>query len=1848
MSWLSTYDQVAINDGASLHFPLGGDTSEVANKGFPVTTGSNTRQPTYNYNTAKWQPLTATYLTNTLAPSKTYDVGATTSGRSGWSVEFWGQVPTFLISDVKGRACIARIGENLTDVGDYVYIYLNNDNQQYPDPDRIQITHKINATTATEVRTTYFSNSFKMYHIAILYDPQVGLSVYVDGIFNTSIPTGNNPDKFRYFTPFGLFSSIYNVANVYFGSLSFFRKNGIPTNAQLSARAATTWNSPFDALIINEGASSFYGFNNDCLPSDNNPDNDAYGTPYGFTAEATRPTPVLNLALTGQKQDYPAYTVNTSGMTGLNAYQVHAWVWSPSQLLSNQSDNFLTIVHEVTGFDPDGYDRWYMQPNSQTGKNSILFKNQSTYTPGSLGPATYTYVEKAVDLNSGWNYVSVVYDYPNRTMNIYIDGILKGSIVNTGVPSWRGTYVKAMGINSDPFTRPNLPVYIDSLSAWPQISTPTPADMVRYSEFFDGGTISADTMTASALMNQPTISVNKNNTYSASTMTANGQMNDPTIFTGAIVFADTMTASALFEEPSVVSSTVVPADTMTATAEMFQPQVNIVNININANTLLADAIFPMPSVTTNLGNLVQTMFADAQMNDPTVQGNAIIEFDAYFATLVSVTKNVNNGYLYGYNPTYEPLTTYYRDYVPVFTGDAVVPGTEDPDLYYSVNSFEGLSYFTYYYPLLVNLNSDTIGNYVGPRGSYPVPAAMKNIYDGLNRTPAFVNDGPRNGPQLAFNGSNYLYIGRVWQELPFGNIEYDLIVGGYSGSFELTFKTTKQNCSLLSSTNEEAPISPYNFDFSADIIPTEYETPPILDGIVPIASWRKTTDTAVPSGQNTAIKFNTVYDELSLNATDVGISIDLVDDTKFVNSSGETRIFTINYQIAGTEDGANHAIASWISINGALSKKFGMVDRHTTETDFTVINATAQIVLEPDDYFQIYVWQDGSHTDYVAGASGSAGITAGYASHISIIANQELSEEQLRANISDYLLENGTTQNSAKLSKTEALLGLSSVGSTQLPLASNASWAYGGGIPNERANGPTSYVYGVYGDQSKSLDISYQEGFRNYGELAIIDGKASFIYNNRVTGQTIIVQGKTLVADGNNHHIVLNRTIDGFGNDNKSDKTKKSRLEIWVDGKLEAASYDIDSSMWMNNFSYVGMGWDWEVAGTAQFAQGVAIRPIVKTQNMFVGSLSNYINRCERPLNENEIVQLAYARLSNKYLISIEPLSSTASMNDPVVSTDSQKVIRLTWESNDLDGTGFEGGEPFNIKTFSVQRQLLNNPSEFLNLDASYKQYSLKDDVVTVCDTYLDVSSAGNMSAYSYKYRGYSNINQPRSGFFPKSPYLGERLIGDFTINGYPVKVGDRILLINQTNLEENGVWIFNGQGLPLNRPEDFQIVSDYINPVVYVSGGNFEGKYYTCITENPSLMQMDHMTFITGRTSEWVWKEIEYSDSFQSSAIPLDYWRNDDSTPRFIDVNQDCGDWDTLVFTNYPNSPKNSDQYGSDYDSLYVGKMYDDFIDNIKLALANGKNIFINSPRLALDLGFIYEYEEVDQEISNSDDISAANNPFQVGQPASNYFNTHRKNRNEIVNEIANLTNRTTYFMEDVINYIPPQKWKEDEYHIKYAFRPNGYDVGDVYYIPSLAIRSNQITNYETNGSINQIGTRKMVGVAQYKYDPTLIPVTRLYGTDLYTTFVKENVAICFNEDSYTMGRQEYNFALIQQVNGNETPEMLEYQYSTSRLDRTKFDDWETFLLSNQQTLPNNYGGGPVVQSPTNVSDGTIRFTYDLNDPTKQPVLYPDIDEEIYSLSDVPCFSMTWLLINWLGGTDYVSNHRGRSLLYR
>jgi hypothetical protein len=431
-------------------------------------------------------------------------------------------------------------------------------------------------------------------------------------------------------------------------------------------------------------------------------------------------------------------------------------------------------------------------------------------------------------------------------------------------------------------------------------------------------------------------------------------------------------------------------------------------------------------------------------------------------------------------------------------------------------------------------------------------------------------------------------------------------------------------------------------------------------------------------------------------------------------------------------------------------------------------------------------------------------------------------------------------------------------------------------------------------------------------------------------------------------------------------------------------------------------------------------------------------------------------------------------------------------------------------------------------------------------------------------------------------------------------------------------------------------------NAHVFVESGNNAGKTY---------VQTEKVTHL--RKSKQVWREIDSEASIStigSYPIFTTPWTDSVGNLRFINVNSDIEeDYDIIAFMNYPSESRfiNTSLFGEP--DNYNKERYEDFIDSLKLAVQNGKSIYISSPQLAVDFGVASKFELVSQLHDETGDAqSAAISPFESDEPAENYFNTHRNMKYLMCSPTPGLTDVPTYIMTDFVTYSPNKV--DSEYHIKYTYRQFGMQQGDEFYIPGLTTLPETLNENLPGFIYNQKGLKDL---AVFKVSDLLMGncVTRLANTiydgddaiqnpydDYITTIVATmgsgKIFVNCVEDGYAFSRSDYNTAKIQNVEigeGAETVSTAAWQYSTSRVNRKNLYDFSDITNPIGQTVPTEGGGGAAVQAQSHASNGMIRKNTNKDDLAYQSDLYIDFTEEVFETTEIPVLSMTWLGLKWL-----------------
>ena len=814
------------------------------------------------------------------------------------------------------------------------------------------------------------------------------------------------------------------------------------------------------------------------------------------------------------------------------------------------------------------------------------------------------------------------------------------------------------------------------------------------------------------------------------------------------------------------------------------------------------------------------------------------------------------------------------------------------------------------------------------------------------------------------------------------------------------------------------------------------------------------------------------------------------------------------------------------------------------------------------------------------------------------------------------------------------------------------------------------------------------------------NGKLELFYENEFgnTKKSFTILGDTTLSDNQWHHVVINfnkpGTVDLHGT-----KINKKFIEFWIDGKLEKRDdqYINDNQVFFPMIEWLMMdpflatnipGEAWETydrfdnydttnAGSEAFI-GTNEYNILFNRTFsdlaqttaFSGSFNHFIAGFNFPLNKYEIQQRY--RLFNFFDKPAAKLfTASASMVTPTVVVNKKRALKLFWNNliNDKAKNGIELDNNYIVDSYSVTHKIINSKTEVNNIDlASDSALKFLKDVKVVFKDYVNIFGPTKQNLYNRSEVWDAQLGEQLQLNMAGYPFDGLNTISlematdiksrlssysavNMPLSGMTLQNGDRVLLTNQFNKKENGIYIFNGTGSLLTRADDALSASQLNGAVVRVVDGYYKDTSWLLSNNISSLSENQN------------WIELEYhptNETLKSQPLFGSRWSNLNGIERFINVQQDLDVslYDLIVFMNYPESNEEIYENAKNLQLPEIKRNYQNFIQSLRNVTANGASLYVSSPKLAEDLGIVKKFTYVDQALESSDGQSAVLSPFEIGETADKYFDTHRNNKYELATPITGLTNKETYILTDFISYNPDNNYDYEQYHAKYVYRQFGLLEGNEFFIPGLSLRK-VTTNENLPGFVQnqkRIAPLPVVAAADILTGTVVTKLANTYYNgstvvnnpydDYASTIIVRNGQVLAGqptygkifvncvEDAYTFSRKEYNKARIQVVpNGdtNESTATRAWQYSTTRLDRQPQRINISELTDYGQTTPTNGGGGPFIQASTNSSNGIIRSQSDFNNKDYQSDLYPLESEERYSTQEIPVLSMTLLGLEWL-----------------
>ena len=465
-----------------------------------------------------------------------------------------------------------------------------------------------------------------------------------------------------------------------------------------------------------------------------------------------------------------------------------------------------------------------------------------------------------------------------------------------------------------------------------------------------------------------------------------------------------------------------------------------------------------------------------------------------------------------------------------------------------------------------------------------------------------------------------------------------------------------------------------------------------------------------------------------------------------------------------------------------------------------------------------------------------------------------------------------------------------------------------------------------------------------YIEYGLSGGKLYVKFFPSLSEDPITITGNTNVADGLDHHIVLQRTpADGMFRSNYvlntivGDRNQWSAVtggirhglagaqtttdkyysnpatgevfhgfEIWIDGQLDHRSTEFNTTHTAPIVKQ--LGGKTSIAQKQDPGTGQILRYRINSSNGFIGTLTSIVGRISTtkinalssytvdyadmprfpaeaktlthaaidPQTINKLAQLA---LYDGNVIETDFATASAEMIMPTVSTNVQKVLRLFWNADQTTGTNFgvtTDGKEFAIDTYSVTKQLSNNPSHVYNVDAAMRDGMANAETAATptvisnwkdnngIDRLINLSSDVDLSQYqSILFMDYPDSSDEidgvlESNFYTYKQQQLEQLLSQ--VKNAVINDGISIFISNPTLAIQFG--IISKETIITQNYEDEDTVSAEIDPFTTIKTikyfdthrnnryeiiSEFEG-----ITTMPSYIMTDAISYTTDINDEY------------------------------------------------------------------------------------------------------------------------------------------------------------------------------------------------------------------------------------------------------------------------------------------------------------------------------------------------------------------------------------------------------------
>ena len=492
--------------------------------------------------------------------------------------------------------------------------------------------------------------------------------------------------------------------------------------------------------------------------------------------------------------------------------------------------------------------------------------------------------------------------------------------------------------------------------------------------------------------------------------------------------------------------------------------------------------------------------------------------------------------------------------------------------------------------------------------------------------------------------------------------------------------------------------------------------------------------------------------------------------------------------------------------------------------------------------------------------------------------------------------------------------------------------------------------------------------------LNIKNGKLNLSYKDLygINAKSFEINSNATVADNEWHHIIVNFGRPGLIKDHSS-KSEERTIELWIDGKLDIKTSDyinddqvfFPEMLWLganpnklfnsqlSDLFYGGFNFQDEDLLDASPTINVwnGVWPAEAVTDAFHGALRTFAHGFNFPLNKFEI-QERYKFWNYDELPFRDSMDAASIFATPQVSVNKKRALKLFW-NNIESKNGIELDNNFIVDAYSITHKNKNSITETYNIDlAKKKDFNILENVRIALKDNVLLWGPASVSPQSKQTTSTSGTN--REGTLQGNPnkiseYSSfDGFLTNMTFSGVELNNGDRVLLTNQINKTENGIWIFNGKSNAMTRANDADSPTKINNAIVYVTEGKYAETYWT--------LESNISSFNDGQT--WTKLNEKPSTTIYSQPFLTKRWHDASGNERFIDLENDLniGNYDLIVFMNYPDDLSEIKEM---FPQDNVTNLYKEFVESIKNVVIGGANLYVSSPMLALDLGILHKSRE-------------------------------------------------------------------------------------------------------------------------------------------------------------------------------------------------------------------------------------------------------------------------------------------------